>query len=125
PWMACRYQTSPRSASPASTPPAPPPRPSPPWSAASGRFLTTGSATPSTTRTTRPSAPDPGPGSWLPSGTSPSAHFTKPYATTSPKPAVGPAAISTGLSPFSDSRHDLETAVETAGDSLQQEHGNS
>jgi predicted transposase YbfD/YdcC len=71
----------------------------------------TGSATPSTVKTTPPSAPDPGPGPWPRSGTSPSEPCTRPGGTTPPKPPAGPAGTSTGPLPSSDSPHDLETAV--------------
>jgi hypothetical protein len=78
---------------------------------ASGRLSPcTGYLTPSTAKTTRPSAPAPGHGPWPPSGTSPTAHSTRPGGTIPPKPPAGPAAASTGLSPSSDSHHDLETA---------------
>ena len=57
------------------------------------------------------SAPARGHGPWPRSGTSPSEHYTRPGGTTPPKPPAGPAATWDGHSPFSDSRHDLATAV--------------
>src|ERR1035438_10549225 len=89
-----------------------PRRPSPALSVASGRLsLCTGSATPFTAKMTQPSAPARGHGPWPPSGTSQSAHYIRPGGMTPPKPPAGPVVTWNGHSPFSDSRHDLETAV--------------
>jgi hypothetical protein len=43
--------------------------------------------------------------------TSQSAHYIRPGGMTPPKPPAGPVVTWNGHSPFSDSRHDLETAV--------------
>src|SRR5260370_28323947 len=74
------------------------------------------SATPSTAKTTPPSAPAPGHAPWPPSETSPSEPSTWPDGTTPPKPPAGPAATWTGPLPFSDSIYDLDTAVLSALD---------
>lgn len=71
----------------------------------------TGSATASTARTKPRSAPDQAPESWRRFATSPSAGCASSAATTSPKPPDGPPAAWTDRSPFSESRHDLETPV--------------
>src|SRR5258708_20432608 len=73
--------------------------------------LCTGFATPSTRKTNPRSEPGPGPGSWQPCATWPSAPCACPDAPTSPKPPGGPAGQWTGHSPSSPSPNDLETAV--------------
>src|SRR5258708_36963667 len=73
--------------------------------------LCTGFATPSTAKTSPRSVPGPGPGSWQPCETWPSAPCAWPDAPTSPKPPDGPAGQWTGHSPSSPSPNDLETAV--------------
>src|SRR5689334_25402032 len=70
----------------------------------------TGYATPSTARTTPPSAPGQDPASWPACATSQSAPTISPADVTSPKPVARPAASCTDPS-RSSSQHDLETTL--------------
>src|ERR1019366_3926705 len=112
PWTARPCQRSPRSASPASAPSAPAPETIAglvrgQWAIESLHWLrdTLYREDDSAIRTRS------GPRAMAALRNSQSAHYIRPGGMTPPKPPAGPVVTWNGHSPFSDSRHDLETAV--------------